>query len=224
MTRFSRRAFIAGGVALTAASAGCLSSGGGETTEPTEFGSIAKTTTPSGEQPLPTPVAGDPEADVTVAAYEDYACPHCKTYSLQVFPQLANEYLESGTVRYEFHDFPLPVKEPTSVEAANAARAVQANVGTQAFFEYSEALFRNQKTLNASTYATLAGEFGVDGETVRQAATERQYKQTIDADKKGGEDRGVTGTPMVFVDGSQVEWREIAYQPVKDAIEAARSG
>jgi len=246
MTRFSRRAFIAGGVTLTAASAGCLSGGeetaepteaggGGETTteaggggemtaEPTESGSIAETTPPSGEQSLPTPVAGDPDADVTVAVYEDYACPHCKTYSVQVFPQIANEYLESGTIRYEFHDFPIPVDQTLSYEAANAARAVQANLGSQAFFEYSEKLFRNQRSLNRSTYASLAGDFDVDGATVRQAATEQRYQQTIDEDRQGGVDRGVRGTPTVFVDGSPVEWREIAYQPVKDAIENARSG
>lgn len=223
MKRFSRRTFIAGGVALATGSAGCLSSGD-ETTPTPGFGTIAESTTPDSEQPLPTPVAGDPDADVTVAAYEDYACPHCATYSLEVFPQLADEYLEPGTVRYEFHDFPIPVDEAVSWQAANAARAVQAEAGAQAYFEYSEALFLNQETLNPSTYATLTDEVGVDGETVRQAATEEQYNETITADKQDGEERGVSGTPAVFVDGSRVEWQEIAYEPVRDAIESARDG
>ncbi|MFC6755421.1 MULTISPECIES: DsbA family protein [Haloarcula] len=224
MTRLSRRAFIASGVAVAAASAGCSSSGGGETTESTEYDSIAETATPSDEQPLPTPVAGDPDADVTVAAYSDYACPHCATYSVEVFPKLASEYLESGTVRYEFRDFPIPVDQTVSWQAASAARAVQAEAGTQAFYEYSEALFRDQSNLGSERYASLADEVGVDGDLVRQAATEREYDPTVRADKQAGEDRGVSGTPTVFVDGSQVEWQEIAYEPVRDAIEAARSG
>jgi len=45
MTGFSRRAFIAGGVALTATSAGCVSNGGEETAEPTESGEGNETTT-----------------------------------------------------------------------------------------------------------------------------------------------------------------------------------
>ncbi len=222
MQRFSRRAFIAGGVAVATGSAGCLS-GGDEQSGTPALGDIAATSTPGDDGTLPSPVAGDPDADVTVAVYEDYACPHCATYSLDVFPQLASEYLEPGTVRYEFHDFPIPVDATVSWQAANAARAVQAAAGPQAYFEYSEALFRDQSNLGPEQYASLAEEFDVDGETVRQAATGERYNETVSADKQSGKDRGVTGTPTVFVDGSPVEWQEIAYEPVREAIESARS-
>lgn len=221
MKRFTRRAFVAGSVGLAAASAGCLS-GGSETTSAPDLGDIASTSTPSTDGTLPTPVAGDPEADVTVAVYEDYACPHCATYSLEVFPQVASDYLEPGTVRYEFYDFPIPVDETISHQAANAARAVQAAAGSQAFFEYSEALFANQSDLGPETYASLADEVGVDGGTVRQAATDRTYDQTIAESRQAGIQRGVSGTPTVFVNDSQVQWSEIAYEPVRDAIESAR--
>lgn len=222
MTRFTRRAFIAGGVAVAAGSAGCLS-GGTEQSTPPELGDIAATSTPGTDGTLPTPVAGDPDADVTVAVYEDYACPHCGTYSLEVFPQVASEYLEPGTVRYEFHDFPIPVDETVSWQAANAARAVQVAAGPQAYFEYSEALFANQSSLGPDTYASLADDIGVDGATVRQAATDRSYDETVGADRQAGQDRGVTGTPTVFVDDSPVQWSEVSYEPVRDAIESARN-
>lgn len=222
MTRFTRRAFVAGSVAVAAGIAGC-SSGGNEQSTPPEIGDIAETSTPNSDGTLPTPVAGDPEADVTVAVYEDYACPHCGTYSLEVFPKVASEYLEPGTVRYEFHDFPIPVDETVSWQAANAARAVQAAAGAQAYFEYSEALFANQSGLDPETYESLANDIGVDGATVRQAATDRTYDETVMTSRQRGRDRGVTGTPVVFVNDSQVQWNEIAYEPVKDAIESARN-
>lgn len=221
MTRFTRRAFVAGGAAFAAGIAGCLS-GGAESKSPNELGTIAESATPGPERPLPVPVAGDPEADVTVAVFEDYACPHCGDYSLDVFPQLASEYLEPGTVRYEFHDFPIPVNETVSWEAANAARAVQAAAGSQAYFEYSEALFANQSSLGPETYATLADDVGVDGPTVREAATGRKYDPTVSGDKQRGVDRGVTGTPTVFVDGTAVS--EPSYDAISDAIESARNG
>lgn len=221
MTRLNRRQFLTGSVAVAAATAGCLS-GSEPEPEPAEFGTIAATSPPEGASPLPTIVAGDPEADVTVAAYEDYACPHCATYSIEVFPQLAQEYLEAGTIRYEFRDFPIPVDETVSWQAANAARAVQAAAGPQACFEYSERLFANQRDLSPATYGTLTDGLDVDGETVREAAEERQYDESVEADKQTGIDNGVQGTPTVFVDGEPVEWSEIAYEPVREAIEAAR--
>ncbi|MBX0285306.1 DsbA family protein [Halomicroarcula sp. F28] len=214
MQRFSRRTFIAGGVALATGSAGCLS-GGDESTPSPGIGTIAESTTPGPERPLPSPVAGNPDADVTVTAFEDYACPHCATYALDVFPRLASEYLQSETVRYEFHDFPIPVDETVSWQAANAARAVQAEAGPQAYFEYSEALFRDQSSLGPDSYASLAEDIGVDGATVRAAATDSEYDPTIRADRQGGQDRGVSGTPTVFVDGSEVS------EPTYDAISAA---
>lgn len=219
MTRLSRRTVLAGAAALTAASAGCLSGG----SDPPELGTIADSATPSDGQPLPTPVAGDPDADVTVAVFEDYACPHCATYSTEVFPQVAADYLEDGQVRYEFHDFPIPVDERKSWQAASAARAVQAVAGNQAYFRYSERLFRNQSSVGPATYGSLTEGLDADGDTVREAGTERRYDETVSADKQAGIDRGVEGTPTVFVDGQRVQWSEIAYEPVREAIEAARS-
>jgi len=226
MTTWSRRAFLAGTAALATTTAGCLGGGsgsGGGGGEPPEIGTIADSSTPTGGQPLPTPVAGDPDADVTVAVFEDYACPHCATYSLEVFPQVAADYLESDQIRYEFHDFPIPVDEQVSWQATSAARAVQAGAGSQAFYVYAERLYANQASLGPDTYASLTEGLDVDGESIKTAATERRYDQTVEAAKQGGLDRGVQGTPMVFVDGEPVQWQEIAYEPVREAIESARS-
>ena len=225
MNTWSRRAFLAGTAALATTTAGCLGGGNGSAggSEPPEIGTIADSSTPSGGQPLPTPVAGDPDADVTVAAFEDYACPHCGTYSLEVFPQVAADYLETDQIRYEFHDFPLPVDEQVSWRAASAARAVQASAGTQAFYAYSERLFANQAGLGPDTYASLTEGLDVEGDSVKTAATERRYDETVGAAKQAGLDRGVQGTPTVVVDGEPVQWREIAYEPVREAIESARS-
>ncbi|MDT3435310.1 thioredoxin domain-containing protein [Haloarcula sp. 1CSR25-25] len=218
MTRFTRRGLLAATVGTVGAIAGC--SGGSSQSEPA---GQTETATPLPGQPLSTPVAGDPEADVTVAVYEDYACPHCATYAESVFPQVREDYLTDGTVRYEFYDFPIPVDETVSWQAASAARAVQDNSGAEAFFTYSKRLFANQNQLGPDTYADLTEGLDVDGETVRAAATGELYRPTVSSDREAGIDRGVQGTPTVFVDDEPVEWSEIAYEPVRSAIEDARS-
>ncbi|MDS0221500.1 DsbA family protein [Haloarcula sp. S1AR25-5A] len=218
MTRFTRRGLLSATTVALGAIAGC--SGGSSEEEST---GTTETPTPIPGQPLSTPVAGDPEADVTVAVYEDYACPHCATYSESVYPQVRDEYLTDGTIRYEFHDFPIPVNDIVSWQAASAARAVQDNAGDEAFFTYSERLFANQNQLGPDTYADLTEGLDVDGETVRAAATGELYRPTVSGDREAGIDRGVEGTPTMFVNDERVEWSEIAYEPVQSAIEAARS-
>ncbi|NHX38336.1 MULTISPECIES: thioredoxin domain-containing protein [Haloarcula] len=217
MTRFTRRSVLSATTVTLGALAGCA--GGGSESAETE----TATPTPAPGQPLSTPVAGDPEADVTVAVYEDYACPHCATYSESVYPQVREDYLAEGTIRYEFHDFPIPVDEDASWQAASAARAVQDNAGDEAFFTYSERLFANQNQLGPDTYADLTEGIDIDGETVRAAATGELYRPTVSGDREAGIDRGVQGTPAVYVNDERVEWSEVSYEPVRAAIEAARS-
>ena len=206
----TRRQALAAGAGLLTGLAGCSGgSGDGGADTPTEG-------------VLPAPVAGDPGADVTVQSFEDFACPHCKTFSLEVWPKLTRDYLSAGTVRYEWYDFPIPVDEQVSWQAASAARAVQTGSGNQAFYTYAERLFENQSRLGPDAYAQLTEGLDVEGERVRTAATEEHFRATAEANKQTGLDMGVQGTPAVFVDGEQVQMDEVAYEPVKQAIEAAR--
>ena len=188
----SRRAVLAGVAATAAGVAGCLQDNGR----------------------LPAPIRGDPEADVTVMAFEDFACPHCREYSLTVVPELAEEYLEPGVVRYEFHDFPIPVADPLSWQAASAAREAQKRGGDGTFWEYERLLFRNQDALGPPTFESLGTELDLDGDAVREAAVDEEHRDTIEADREMGRKEGVEGTPAVFVDGELVD-------PTVDAIGSA---
>lgn len=208
----SRRAFLAGvSGAVSVALAGCTgdSSGGSETTSPDP------------EPSLGPPVAGDPDAAVTVTVFEDFACPHCRNFNRNVLPSLRSEYVDPGEVRYEHRDFPIPVHETVSWQAPNAARAVQDGEGDEAFFEYADLLFEEQGSLDADAYASLAGDVGAAPEAIREAATGRSYDPTIRADRALGDEMGVGGTPAVFVNDEQVD---SGLDAVAAAIDDARSG
>ncbi|QGA82541.1 thioredoxin domain-containing protein [Halomicrobium sp. LC1Hm] len=209
----TRRSLLLAGGAAAASLAGCLDSSGGGSEQPD---GTATVTTGS----ISTPVAGDPEADVTVAVYEDFACPHCATFNQEVYPDIRSEYVESGAIRYEHHDFPLPVDQNVSLEAPNAARAVQDGVGDEAFFEYADLLFENQGSLGPDRYASLAREVDADPSTVKTAAVEQAYEATIEADREGGIDAGVDRTPTALVNGERVE---ASYEALSAAIDAAQS-
>ncbi|PSP82963.1 disulfide bond formation protein DsbA [Halobacteriales archaeon QS_1_68_17] len=197
-----RRIVLAGTAVTLTGLAGCIGGGGGQ--EVTVTGPT-----------LDPPVMGDPEADVTVAAYEDYACQHCKDYNETVVPTLVSEYVEPGTIRYEHHDFPIPVDPEVSWQAASAARAVQDRAGDEAFWTYSKALFEHQSELGPEMYANLAGEADVPGEEVRTAAVDEAYRPTVQKDRNRGQDAGVSATPTVLVNGEAVD------RPTVDAIGAA---
>lgn len=176
---------------------------------------------------MPTPVRGDADADVTVIVFEDFACPHCATFSTEVAPKIFENYASPGTIRYEHHDFPIPVSETWSWAAANAARSVQDTVGENAFFEYVHDLFANQNEYvnqgdaGYDFLGSTAADHGADAETVVRAAKGGKYEPVLKADRQKGADMGLDGTPEVYVNGEATDG--YGYETVRAAIESARS-
>jgi protein-disulfide isomerase len=210
----TRRALLAGAGAAVAATAGCLGSitgGGGD--------SDCDLSARQPVQSLPAPALGPEDASVTIMAFEDFSCPHCRTYHLEELPSIEAEVV-GGDVRYEHHDLPIPVSQQWSWAAAGAARAVQDSTDDETFFAYAKSLFENQSSYSMSLVQSLADEVGADGCDVRAAAENGRYRPVLEADRQAGLDMGVQGTPTLFVDGQQVN---PTFDAVRSAVERVQS-
>jgi protein-disulfide isomerase len=208
MVRSRRDLLRAGGIALATGIAGCL---GNEDPAASDVETVDS---------LPTPTLGPDDAPVTVAVYEDYACPHCQTYTQNTLPKIRSEYVSEGIVQYEHHDFPIPVDERWSWQVASAARGVQDTVGVEAFFEFSSGAYENLGSYSMDVIESLATEVGADPETIRTAAESEVYRPVLEADREQGVEAGVEGTPTVFVNGSSAHRYD--WETVSQAIESAR--
>lgn len=187
----------------TAALAGCLGLGGEPDT--------------TGGPDLPTPTLGARDAAVVVAAWEDYRCSHCATFSAEVLPRI-RESLVGADVRFEFHDFPLPV-DRWSWSVAMAARSVQERVGTEAFWTFAETAFDRQPTMDSMTaIRSVAETAGADPATVAEDVRAERHRPVAARDRQAGRDRGVDSTPTVFVDGERVAG---SYESIESAVESA---
>lgn len=174
---------------------------------------------------LPTPVAGNTDdAAVTVAAYLDYSSALCREYVREVYPEVASKFVKNGKVRYEHHDFPLPINR-WSWDAAVAARAVQDQLdaadpispsGMQYFWEFTKLAFENQPEYSTDRLASLADEVDSDaaaGEAVRDAIATEQYLPVVEADRRLAVERGVEQVPTILINGTEIE-------PTVDAVVA----
>ncbi|WP_254767706.1 DsbA family protein [Salinilacihabitans rarus] len=205
----SRRAFAKRAAATTAlvGVAGCIGDGDDDEFEL------------SGDDVLPPAVAGDPDADVTVMAFEDFSCPHCAQYALGVYPRIEAAYVDPGHVRYEHRDFPIPVDETWSWAVAGAARSVQERGGDEAFWPFVSEIYEHLGDYSYETIAAVADGVGVDGEAVAADAEEGAYRDDLEAERGRGADAGVEGTPTVVVDGEVTENYE--WETIESAIEDA---
>ncbi|SFR43622.1 DsbA family protein [Halogeometricum limi] len=198
--RTTRRAYLAAAGGALAATTGCLGGGGGSgyAALSCDVGQLEQVDS------LPRPTLGPDDAAVTVDVYEDFACPHCATYNLDVFPKVREEYIAPGDIRYRFFDFPLPVSEQWSWGGAVAARAVQDRADAETYFDYAKALFDRQDDLTSDGYTVVhdvAEEFDVDGCEVAAAVDQDAYRPVVESDRQRAVDRGIQSTPTVVVNG-----------------------
>ncbi len=107
------------------------------------------------------------------------------------------EYVEEGTLRLEWHDFPYLGQE--SVNAAVAARAAQAQ---GKFWEYHDLLYHNQPGgFPREKLIQLAREAGLDEKRFEADLASEEHARVVAEDFRGGQQRGISGTPTFVING-----------------------
>ncbi len=108
-------------------------------------------------------------------------------------------YVEDGKVRFEWRDFAYLGEE--SRTAAQAARAAQEQ---GKFWEYHDALYQNQGSINGGTFSDeklvdLAREIGLDAESFESGLTSGRFEPVVQRDLREAQDAGIQGTPSFTV-------------------------
>ncbi len=163
---------------------------------------------------------GDVDAPVVMLAYSEFQCPFCGKFARDTAPTLIKKYVENGTLRIEWRDF--PYLGPESTTAAQAGRAAAAQDSFWAFHDqmYAKQLPPNSGRLDAGYVAGIAKKLDLDVEKFRADMTSKATKQAIAADFSQGQAIGVTGTPAFVINGVPI----IGAQPTEvfeKAIEQA---
>lgn len=201
---------LLGGLALAvvlAAGAAFLVLGGAGSSGPDSAGGETEEAATSGGEgsvELEAPALGNPDAPVTMIEYSDFQCPYCGQFAREVEPQLVEQYVKDGTLRIEWRDFPYLGQE--SVNAALAAREAQEQ---GKFWEYHEALYENQDSVNSGAFSDenllrIAREVGLDAEEVERSLTSSEHQEAVGSDFEEGQQRGITGTPTFVINGETI--------------------
>ena len=140
-------------------------------------------------------IKGDPKAPVTIVEFSDYQCPYCRKFHNEILPQIQEEYISKGKVRYIFRDFPLSFHKQ-AVPAAIAANCA----GEQGkYWEMNNFLFANPGKLSTAKIIPEAESLGLDKAKFEACVNDDSKKAEVDADFKAGKKYGVRGTPSLFI-------------------------
>lgn len=113
---------------------------------------------------------------------------------------MIQKYVEDGTLRVEWRDFPALGQE--SVNAALAARAAQAQ---GKFWEYHDLLFQNQSAgFSDEQLVALAREAGLDVEKFEADFRSGKFEDEVAQDFEQGQNAGISGTPAFDINGQLI--------------------
>lgn len=204
-----------GGLAVAGVAALLLAGGG----SPDPIGPLSQAEVSVGPDSTAWAAAVGPEdAPVTLREFADFTCPHCARFAALPGPALRRDYARSGQVRFLFYDFPLR-RQGNSIPAALAARCA----GDQGqYWAMHGRLFSEQQAWAADRspedrFADYAREIGLEMDAFNECYSERRFLEEIMASRQYGDQLGVTGTPALFVDGTQAE--NYGYEAVAALIE-----
>ena len=105
------------------------------------------------------PSMGPAGAKLTILEISDYHCPFCKRHTQQTFPQIVNEFVNTGKARYVFVHYPIAQLHPQAARSHEAA----ACAGEQGkFWEMHASLFATPPAKEDGALTAQAKAVGVD--------------------------------------------------------------
>jgi protein-disulfide isomerase len=163
-------------------------------------------------EPVPAALAngrtlGKADAPVKMDVWEDFQCPNCDTFSSGIEPRLVNQFVLPGTLQITFHDF-LVIDRGGSHESLDAAAAARCAGDQGKFWLFGQYLFANQGAENSGTFTrslfdSIATKIGLSLATFDTCLGDPAKPAAVQAEANEGVQKGVSGTPAVFVNGEQ---------------------
>lgn len=154
-----------------------------------------------------TPAAGEPihfgtEGEHTVEMFVDFHCPHCVQFEAEFGPILQQaESQQQATIDI----YPMAFIDQGSVNAANAFACAAEAGYPRAYFN---ALFANaSRQWTAEQLVELSAQIGHEATPEFTACVNDQaHADWVTSIGTTAEQRGVTGTPTIFIDGELVDF------------------
>ena len=163
-------------------------------------------------------VKGNKDAKITIIAYESLTCSHCADFHKNVYPQLKNEFIDTGLVRIEFRHFPL------DMAAFNASKISQCrNDGDSNILD--SLILNQQKWVKGSTaeeandnLKTFLIEEGIDIDFYTCINNKKLEDFVLNDRIDGVKKFKVNSTPTIIINNEKFE-KSLNYKNLKKALE-----
>jgi protein-disulfide isomerase len=165
------------------------------------------------ETPFPGAIAGNPQGDVKLVVFFDYACPYCR----QGHADVQKLVREDPKLMVIYRDF--PVLSPASTEAALASLSAATQGG---YGKFHNAMFESPGRVNQARTLGIVKGVGLSEEKVTADLNNAALKAEVNRNLDLGRNLGLTGTPSYII-GNRILSGAVGFDRLKEAVAAARA-
>jgi len=140
------------------------------------------------------PFLGEEKAPVVLTIFSDFQCPHCAQMG-DVFQKLLAKNPTSIKIVYKYN--PLPNHQ----FAGAAAIAAYAAHKQGKFWQYHDLVYADFRDLTLEKLTQYAEKLGLNMPQFQQQMNSQEAKDKVIGDLNEGREAGVSGTPVLFVNG-----------------------
>ena len=163
---------------------------------------------------------GRPDAKVTVGEFFSLTCTHCAAFAQETFPEIKRKLIDSGEVRWVYHDYPL---DQVALTAAMVARYLPVD----RYEPFVNALFASQDrwAFGRGTDPTdelwkIAGLAGMSRATFDKAIADTGLRDWIVQQQKADTETWKIDSTPSFVINNQKYAGEMSYDAFRKLIPA----
>jgi protein-disulfide isomerase len=164
------------------------------------------------EAPFAAAYVGNPDGDVVLVEYSDFACGFCR----QSVSDVARLVSEDKNLKIVFHELPILSDESRIAAAWGLAAAQQGK-----YYAFYKAMFGAGRP-SQTTIEQSAKTAGLDMAAARSFVATKQAEEVIDANIRIAQQLEFSGTPS-WVVGNKVLNGAVGYDELKAAIDEARA-
>ena len=147
-------------------------------------------------------VLGDPDAPLTVIEYASFTCPHCGSFALQTFPQVKEQYIDTGKVNFILREVYF---DQYGLWASMVARCG----GEKGFYPLAETFLSTQSTWTRAddighAIQQVGRRAGLSSDRLEQCLSDREFaKELLATYQENREADEVQSTPTFIINGEK---------------------
>lgn len=171
------------------------------------------------------PYLGKENAPIQIIEFGDYKCPACKDFTINLFPIIFKEYIQTGKVKFIFMNYSFISKD--SFRSAKFAETVFSELGNERFWKFHDLLYNKQpddskyenkdfftENFLKNTLKEISSK--EDVEKVMKSFKEKKDNYLWEKDMSYVKKLGIHETPTLLINGVKI--RINSYQELRNQL------